>query len=268
VLLLDLNPIAFHIGPLAIRWYGLFMALSFLIGSWYLYREGLRRGLSEDFLLNLAIIVVVSGVVGARLLFVLANYPEWFIRDPVQVLKVYEGGLAWHGGLLGGVLAGWWYVRKHKLDFDALADLAVPGMAIGYAFIRIANIFNQEVLGRPTDLWFGRWPAQPIGTLIGLILLIRYFYLQRREVPAGYQFWSFIFYHQLLRGLVEETVRDNPLVVWGYIVPGWGLGFFTLAQLSTPFIMLFAYYFMRRARTKGRPGPRSYRLTLISRPKG
>ncbi|HBT46602.1 MAG TPA: prolipoprotein diacylglyceryl transferase [Peptococcaceae bacterium] len=266
-MLLDLNPVAFHIGPLAVRWYGIFMAISFLVGAWYLYQEGMRRGLREDFLLNLAMIVVVAGVVGARLLFVLANYPEWFVREPVQVLKIYEGGLAWHGGLLGGVLAGWWYVRRHKKEFNLLADLAVPGLALGYAMIRIANVFNQEVLGRPTDLWFGRWPAQPIGTLIGLVLLLRYFYVERKNPPSGYQFWSFIFYHQLLRGLIEETVRENPLEVWGYVVPHWGLGFFTLAQLTTPLIMLLAYYFMRKARLKGPSGGGSYRLTLFPRPR-
>ncbi|MGB9662401.1 MAG: prolipoprotein diacylglyceryl transferase [Moorellaceae bacterium] len=266
-MLLDLNPVAFHVGPLAVRWYGIFMALSFLFGSWYLYRQGLRLGLSEDFLLNLAMIVVVAGVVGARLLFVLANYPQWFISEPLQVLKVYEGGLAWHGGLLGGVLAGWWYVRRHKTDFHLVADLAVPGLALGYALIRVANIFNQEVLGRPTDFWFGRWPAQPIGTLIGLILLIRYFYLQRKQPPVGYQFWSFIFYHQLLRGLIEETVRDNSLEILGYVVPGWGLGFFTLAQISTPFVMALAYYFMRKSRKSEPFKGGSYRLSLLPRPK-
>ncbi|MDN5347236.1 MAG: phosphatidylglycerol---prolipoprotein diacylglyceryl transferase [Clostridia bacterium] len=259
-MLVDLNPVVFQLGPLAVRWYGIFMALSFLAGTWYLYNEGRRRGLEEDFLLNLAILVIIAGVVGARLLFVLANFPEWFIRNPLQILKIYEGGLAWHGGLLGGLLAGWWYTWRKGISFNLLADLAVPGLAVGYFMIRIANIFNQEVLGRPTDFWFGPWPAQPIGSFIALILLLRYFYMEKKEPPVGYQFWSFIFYHQLLRGLVEETIRDNPLVVWGYIVPRWGLGFFTLAQLATPFVMTFAYWMMRR--TRSTPRGRRYCLTI------
>ncbi|AKX93210.1 prolipoprotein diacylglyceryl transferase [Neomoorella thermoacetica] len=264
-MLVDLNPIAFHLGPLAVRWYGIFMALSFLVGSWYLYREGLRRGLDEDFLLNLAIIVIISGVIGARLVFVLANYPGWFLTDRLQILKIYEGGLSWHGGLLGGFLAGWLYARSKRVDVNQLADMVIPGLAFGYFLVRIANIFNQEVLGRPTDFWFGRWPAQLIGSAIGLILLARYFYVQSKNPPSGYQFWSFIFYHQILRAVIEESVRDNPLSVLGYVVPHWGLGFFTLTQVTTPPILILAYYFMWRSRRLGRGGQDSYRLDLTPR---
>lgn len=247
-MLLNLDPYVFRLGSFGVRWYGLFMALSFLVGTWYLLQQGRRRGLSEEFLLNLALLVIVGGVVGARLVFVLANYPSWFIEDPLQVVRVWQGGLAWHGGLLGGFLAGWYYVSRHGLSVHELADWAVPGIALGYAAIRLANIFNQEVLGRFTDFWFGRWPAQPIAMALALLLLLRYFYLARRNPPPGYQFWSFVFYHQLLRGVVEESIRDMPLVVWGKVYPNLGLGFFTMAQLATPAVMLLAYYFMRRAR--------------------
>ncbi len=264
-MLVDLNPIAFQVGPVAVRWYGIFMALSFLGGSWYLYREGLRRGLEEDFLLNLAIIVIVAGVIGARLMFVLANFPGWFLTDRMQILKIYEGGLSWHGGLLGGFLAGWLYASAKRVGINKLADLVVPGLAFGYFLVRIANIFNQEILGRTTDLWFGRWPAQVIGSAIGLLLLARFFYVQSKNPPEGYQFWSFIFYHQLLRAVIEETVRDNPLEVWGYIVPHWGLGFFTLVQLTTPPILLLAYYFMWRARRYGGRGRDNYRIDFSAR---
>ncbi|HAU31495.1 MAG: Prolipoprotein diacylglyceryl transferase [Desulfotomaculum sp. 46_296] len=247
-MLVDLNPVVFHLGPLALRWYGILMALSFVTGGWYLYSKALKMGFDEDFILNLIIIVTIAGIVGARLVFVLANYPEWFTENPIQIIKIYEGGVAWHGGLLGGMAAGWLYIRRKGVKFGLLADLAVPGLAIGYFTIRIANIFNQEILGRMTEFWFGNWPSQPIGSAIGLALLLRYIYVQRKNPPAGYQFWSFIFYHQLLRGLVEETVRDNPLILGGIIVPGWGLGFFTLVQLLTPLIMLIAYLMMRQTK--------------------
>ncbi|MGB9885456.1 MAG: prolipoprotein diacylglyceryl transferase [Moorellales bacterium] len=247
-MLLELDPYVFRLGSFGVRWYGLFMAVCFLIGTWYLLREGRRRGWSEDFLLNLALVAIVAGVVGARLLFVAANYPRWFVAEPLHVLRVWEGGLAWHGGLGGGFLAAWLYARSRGISIHALADLAVPGVTLGYAAIRVANIFNQEVLGRPTAFGFGRWPAQPIAMALALILLLRYFYLARRNPPAGYQFWSFVFYHQLLRGVVEESIRDMPLVLWGQVWEAWGVGLFTLAQVATPAVMLLAYYFMRRSR--------------------
>jgi phosphatidylglycerol:prolipoprotein diacylglycerol transferase len=250
--LVNWNPVAFAIGPVEVRWYGIAMALSFLFGIWYLVRKGVDRGLDEDALFNLAILVIVAGIVGARLVYVLTNNPQWFVHDLPEVFKIWHGGLAWHGGLLGGILVGWWYGRRKKMDFNLLADLAVPGLALGYCLVRIANIANQEVLGRMTGFAFGRWPAQPIGSAIGLILLIRFFYVEAKRPPAGYQFWSFIFYHQLLRGVVEESVRDNTLALLGYVMPHWGLGFFTLTQLATPPILLIAYLLMRYSQSRQR----------------
>jgi phosphatidylglycerol:prolipoprotein diacylglycerol transferase len=254
-ILLNWNPIALQIGPLAVRWYGIAMALSFLLGIWYLVRKGVERGLDEDALFNLAILVIVAGIVGARLVYVLTNNPQWFVQDLPEVFKVWHGGLAWHGGLLGGGLAGWWYGRKRKMDFGLLADLTVPGLAIGYCLVRIANIANQEVLGRMTDFTFGRWPAQLVGSAIGLILLIRYFYVEAKRPSLGYQFWSFIFYHQLLRGVLEESVRDNTLFLIHYVVPHWGLGFFTMTQWITPPVLLLCYLMMRYCQSKQRYQP-------------
>lgn len=243
---------AWQIGPVEVRWYGIMMALSFLLGIGYLVRKGVDRGLDEDALFNLAILVIVSGVVGARLVYVLTNNPQWFVQDLPEVFKIWQGGLAWHGGLLGGGLAGWLYGRKRRMDFNLLADLTVPGLAIGYCLVRIANIANQEVLGRMTDFSFGRWPAQLIGSAIGLILLIRYFYVEGKQPPDGYQFWSFIFYHQLLRGVIEESVRDNTLFLINYVVPHWGLGFVTMTQWVTPPILLIAYLLMRSVHSRKR----------------
>ncbi len=223
------------------------MGISFLIGTYYLLQQGRKKGLDEDFLLNLAIITLLGGIVGARLVFVMANFPYWFINNPIQVLKIYQGGLAWHGGLLGGLLSGITYAYKKKQNVNMLMDLTVPGLAAGYMLVRIGNIFNQEVLGRTTQLGFERWPAQLIGSGIGLVLLIRYFILQKKDIKPGYQFWSFIFYHQLLRGLVEETIRDNPLFIIGYLNTTVGIGFFTLTHLITPAVLILAYIMMKRS---------------------
>ena len=251
-MLLNLSPYAFKIGSIPVHWYGIFMALSFLLGSYYLYKKGMKSGIDEDFLLNVAMIVIVAGVIGARIMFVLANHPQWFVKDPLQVIKVWEGGLSWHGGLLGGIIAGWTYCKRNNIDPNILADWTVLGLSFGYIIVRIGNIFNQEVLGRMTEFSFGRWPAQLIGSAIGLILFIRFIYLELKGTPPGYQFWSFLWYHQLLRALIEETVRENPLYIIEYINPKWGLGFLTLTQLFTPLIIGFAYYMYKK--TGGKRG--------------
>ncbi len=254
-MVVDLNPVAFHVGPLVVRWYGVFMVTAMVAGTAYLVRRGKRLGIHEDLLLNLVLLVLLAGIAGARLLFVLVNFPAWFLYDPVRVLKIYEGGLAWHGGLGAGLVAGWLYCRAKGLDPQRLADLAVPGLALGYLLVRCGNIFNQEVLGRFTALGFERWPTQPIGAALAFLLLVRYFVVQRRNPPAGYQFWSFVFYHQLLRGLVEETLREMPLALPVFVDPRLGLAFFTLGQLLTPPILVFAWWMMRRARRRVTPSP-------------
>jgi len=243
---LDLDPYLFQWSFLSVRWYGFLMALSILYATIYLYRKGREIGLSEDFIFNLVIVAVTGGIIGARLLFVTTNFPQWFWQAPFKVLEIWKGGLSWHGALLGGFLPGWWYCRKAGVDVNRIADWVVPGLAIGYALVRIGNIFNQEVLGRFTEFAFYQWPAQLVGSAIGMVLFIRYFYVQHRKPFPGYQFWSFVFYHQLLRGFFEETVRNNPLFVIKYIDPYLGFGFMTLTQWITLPLMLIAWWMIKR----------------------
>ena len=239
-----------------IRWYGLFMALSMLIGAGYMVRWGLRRGWSENAITSVAIWAIVGGVVGARLVFVFANDPLWFLHDPLQVLRIWQGGLAWDGGLLGGLLGGYLSCRQHHLPFQGLLDLAVPGLAVGYILVRIGNIFNHEVLGRFTGFGF-RWPAQLIGSAIGLVLLLRFLYVRRKypDLPDGYQFWTFNMWYQTFRALIEESVRTNPLYGIVYVNHYLGIGFVTLEQWFTPLVFLVAGFMyvriMRRWRAEG-----------------
>lgn len=243
----QLNPVAIHIGPLAVHWYGIFMILAILGGSWYLVERGRELGEDPDWLTSITFWTVVAGVVGARLVFVLANDPQWIWQDPMQTLRVWQGGLAFDGAVGLGILALWYQLRKKPLVFNHLADWTVPGIALGIFMVRIGNIFNHEVLGRMTELGFGRWPEQLWGSFIGVFLITRYFWLERnRPVPPGYQFWSAMFYYALLRGVIGETTRDNPLYLVHYLNPHWGIGFTTLMQLFTPPILVFTGIMMRR----------------------
>lgn len=251
----SLSPYAFVVGPLAIHWYSVFMALSILGGGWYFVREAGRRGLGrEDGVVDLALWTVVGGIVGARLMFVLANDPAWVVSDPLQILRVYQGGLSWHGALAGGLGAAGLYARRHGIRLNPLLDLVVPATAFGYALVRVGNIFNHEVLGRMTAFWFGRWPAQLIGAAIGVALLVRYFARDRRPgLVAGDQWWSFLFYHTLLRAGIEETVRDNPLYLVHLQSPIYGIGFTTLTQLATPLILAIVVPMWLVARRRAEP---------------
>ncbi|HET7559459.1 MAG TPA: prolipoprotein diacylglyceryl transferase [Limnochordia bacterium] len=250
-MIVDWNPILLHLGPVSIRWYGFLMAFSILVGFYYLRRGALRAGYSEDFIYNLVFLSVVGGIIGARFIYVVTNWAD-FSGQPLQMLRIDEGGLSFHGGILGGFICGGGYLRLKGASFRELADLAVPGIALGIVLVRIGNLFNQEVLGRPAEIMaaFGlmRHPAQLYGSAIGVVLLVLHNVLARRKppLPPGYLWWSFFMWYGILRGVVEETFRDNPLYALGYVNGHWGIGFFTLTQLVTPVLVALGWSMRRR----------------------
>ena len=248
MLIEGISPIIFSVGPLEFRWYGLMVALSFLIGSYIFIKYGKKKGIPEEILLTAIIAILLGGVMGARAIFVLTNI-SYFMDNPAEIIRVDQGGLAFHGALLGGFLGGWLIIRLNRLHLHHILDLTVPGIAIGYMLVRTANIFNQELLGRPAELLaFDRHPAQVYGILIGATMLLLHLYLSRKySFRNGVLFWSFIMYYSLLRGAIEETFRQNPLYLWGYVSEAWGAGFFTLTQLATPPLILFAWWMRNRA---------------------
>ncbi len=249
------DPIMFEIGPFAIRWYGFLMSLSVLIGFFIFLKHGRRLGYNEDNLYNLAIIAIVSGVIGARLLYVVTN-PGFFLGHPELIIRIDQGGLSYHGALLGGFAMGYLYIKRTGMNVWDIADLAVPGLCIGYTLVRIANIANMENMGRiALSLPWDRVPAQLMGSAIGLATLLIHNYLARKKPAAGYLWWAYIFYYSLLRGLVEDTVRDNPIYIHLFVSENWGIGALTLTHIITPPLMIIAWLMMRRAMKSGRePG--------------
>lgn len=242
-----LNPYAFKIGPVGVHWYGIFMVMAILGGGYYLLERARQWGEDPDRISNVVLWTVLWGVIGARFVFVLANDPQWIWTDPLQTVKIWQGGLAIDGALLFGLLAFWVQLRRRPLLFNHIMDWTVPGIALGIFMVRIGNIFDHQVLGHMTQLGFGRWPEQLWGSFIGVFLLARYFWMEhRRTPPPGYQFWSAMFYYAILRGFIGETTRANPLYLIHYVNPHWGLGFTTLMQLFTPPILLVTGVMMRR----------------------
>ncbi len=244
-----IDPVLVRIGPLAIRWYGVLMATAIGLGFHYFRRDGLKLGYHEDFLYNTILTALVGGILGARAVYVITNWSA-YAGDWVAMLRIDQGGLSFHGGVVGGAALAGWYVARKQHSFEELADLVVPGIALGIILVRIANLINGEVLGRPMEAeLFGleRQPAQWIGSAIGVVLLVIHNVLARRPRPVGYLFWSFVIYYSLLRGVVEESVRANPLYLWGYVNSDWGIGLLTLTQVVTPLFVLLGVLMRRRA---------------------
>ncbi|WP_036478229.1 prolipoprotein diacylglyceryl transferase [Myxosarcina sp. GI1] len=145
------GPIIVEIGPLALRWYGLLIASAVLIGvslSQYLAK---RRGVDPELLADLAIWLVIGAIPCARLYYVLFKWSDYSQR-PQDIIAIWQGGIAIHGAIIGGTIAGLIFARLKKVSIWQLSDLVVPSLILGQAIGRWGNFFNSEAFGRPTDL--------------------------------------------------------------------------------------------------------------------
>ncbi len=239
-----INPYIFHIGSFGVRWYGFFMAVSMAIGIWYMVKR-LAPKLSEDYVYNIALVAIVCGIIGARLVFVFTN-PGYYIHYPWQIPEVYLGGLSIHGALGGGILGVLWYSRRVKKPFWPVMDATVYGICWGIMLVRIGNIFNQEILGHHSAFWFGRQPAQIYEMIMGAILLYSFLRNSRKEPapPDGFFFWNFFLWYTVMR-FCTEAFRANPTYIIHYVNHTYGIGFVTLTQWFSPLLFAIAYFARR-----------------------
>lgn len=192
----NVSPELIELGPITIRWYGLLFASGFMIGFVIMTRIFQREGKPVRDLDSLLITMMLSTVIGARLAHCLIYEPERYLSDPIEILKVWEGGLASHGGVLGIVIGLVLYCRKHKdQPYLWLVDRVCVPTALTAGLIRIGNLFNSEIVGVRSDLpWafvfvrnnetFGRHPAQLYEAASYLILFVVLLVLYRRRGPG------------------------------------------------------------------------------------
>ncbi len=143
--------IAFQLGPITVRWYGILMATAILLGLWLAHRQALAEKLPADALLRAAQWAIVAGLLGARAYEVVFNW-DYYGQHPARILAVWEGGLAIHGGLIVGPIVGAALAAHWGVPVLRGLDIAAPSIAIGQAIGRWGNFFNEEAFGRPTDL--------------------------------------------------------------------------------------------------------------------
>lgn len=147
------NPVAFEIGSRGVRWYGILLATGFLLAYLILSKIFKKEGLKQDLIDRFAIVVIVGVVLGLRLGHCLFYNPGYYLNNPVEILKIWEGGLASHGGALGIILAVWLFQRKRKnLSFLYLTDRLTIIAALAGSFVRIGNLMNHEIIGVPSNL--------------------------------------------------------------------------------------------------------------------
>ena len=158
-----MDPVAFRLPfvGLPIYWYGVIVVICILVGCYVAAMEARRRGQNTDHIWNGVILVIIFGLIGARLYHVISSPQglvrgfDYYLQHPVEILMIRQGGLGIFGAIAGGVLAVYIYARWQKLDFLTWVDIAAPGLALGQAIGRWGNFFNQELYGYPTTVPWG-----------------------------------------------------------------------------------------------------------------
>ena len=230
----NINPDIFSYKGIHLRWYGVAYALGFIIGYFYLSKRLKKfniKGLIDD-----AVLYAVFGVIlGGRIGYVLIYNLPYYWHHPLQVLYIWDGGMSFHGGLIGTAIAGILLAKKYGLSFYDLADETVVIVPIGLFFGRIANFINDELWGRVTNVpwavafpaggYLPRHPSQLYEAFFeGLVLLAILLKMRDKLLPyKGMLFWLFVFLYGFFRFFIEFTREPDPQIgfIYGLTMGQW-----------------------------------------------
>jgi phosphatidylglycerol:prolipoprotein diacylglycerol transferase len=228
----DFDPVAIKIGPLGIHWYGLMYIVGFVAGWWLgVYRAGRpNSGWRKQEISDLLVYVAFGIVIGGRLGYVLFYNPGHYLANPLEVIQIWKGGMSFHGGLIGVILAMVLYARKTERPLLAVTDFIAPLVPIGLGTGRIGNFVNHELWGRVTDAPWGmlfrgagpepRHPSQLYEFALEGILLFTILWLySAKPRNTGAVSGLFLLCYGLFR-FVIEFVRE-PDAHLGYLALGW-----------------------------------------------
>lgn len=235
----NISPVFLEIGPVQLRWYGLMYMISFVAGYFLLKRlvKLKKLALSTDDLYDLLFFLILGVMIGGRIGYVLFYDFASYIQRPIEILYIWQGGMSFHGGFVGVVLATLFLCWRRGWNFWEIADLVCAGFPIGLGLVRLGNFINGELYGRQTTLPWGvifpaggdvaRHPSQIYEALLeGLVLFLIVQWLYRKNFYPGTVTWALIGFYGLFRFLVE-FVREPDAHI------GFDLGPFTRGQLLT-----------------------------------
>ena len=242
----DIDPVAISIGSLKIHWYGLMYLVGF-IGGWWLGTYRARRpnsGWQPVEVGDVLFYIALGVILGGRLGYVLFYNFGYYFKHPLEVFFVWTGGMSFHGGLIGVIVAIWLYARRTQRGFFAVTDFAAPLTPLGFAAGRIGNFINQELWGRVTDVPWGmvfartggpspRHPSQLYEcALEGVVLFAVLWLYSLRPRPTGAVSGLFMIVYGTGRTIVEFF--REPDAQLGYLAFGW----LTMGQvLSVPMVL-------------------------------
>ena len=253
----SVDPIAFSFGSVRVFWYGMLFATAILAGLEYMKWVYKQEGKNVDELESMFLYIVIGIVVGARLGHCLFYDPAYYLANPMKIFAVWEGGLASHGGGAGVILALYLYVKKYKLRFLWLLDrVAIPTALFGF-FVRMGNLMNSEILGKPTEVpWaiifsrvdmLPRHPAQVYESIsyLFIFLVLTYIYKTKKALASkeGLLFGLFLVLIFSVRFLVE-FIKEKQAAYSHEIALSTG------QELSIPFLVIGLFLIVNSLRKK------------------
>ncbi|OQA18177.1 MAG: Prolipoprotein diacylglyceryl transferase [bacterium ADurb.Bin363] len=240
-----MHRVLFHVGSLSVYSYGFMIALGLIFALFIGIKYGKDRGINSDQIILLVICTFFSGVIGSRILYIILNYTH-YAGDPLRTLNIRTGGLAWHGGVIGGLIFIIWFSKKMKLSLWDMMDIGVICGILGLAFGRIGCFLNGCCYGKISSVpWavvfpnlgrFPRHPTQIYECILDIIVLLVLLYIWKRHRFSGEVFCYFTGLYSVVRFIVE-FFRDgsNPILI--------GLN---LAQLTSLIIIFFTLLLYRK----------------------
>jgi phosphatidylglycerol:prolipoprotein diacylglycerol transferase len=229
----NIDPNLITIGDFSIRLYGIFYAVGFLVTAYYLVKKSKKiKNLNKDKAIDLVTYGMLFGIIGARLLHVLIEI-KYYINNPIvylnlfslnipvpSVLAVWQGGLAFFGGILGAVLSVYFFCKRNKINFLEVADVVVVPTSFFVSLVRITNFINGEHVGKPTNLpWavifpfydnIPRHPAQIYESISMLIMFFILFFLGKKKHKKGFIFYMFLIIYGIFRFITEFFRQNQP----------------------------------------------------------
>lgn len=226
----DIDPVAISLGPFQVHWYGLMYVIGFVAAWWLGCLRASRIGLTRDDIGDLLFYAAIGVVAGGRLGYALFYGMEQWLADPLWILRIWDGGMSFHGGLIGVALALLWFSRRKGLAFVTLTDFVAPLVPIGLGAGRIGNFINRELPGRVTELpWgmpfpgLGPEPRHPTSlyeaVLEGVVLFAVLWWVSSQPHRRGLVSGLFLLLYGLFRGAVEFVRLPDPHI--GYLAFGW-----------------------------------------------
>ncbi len=231
-----INPVLFHVGQLDVRWYGVMYVIGiifcYFFARWYAKAHKIK--VTEEQINDIIFYLVLGLIVGGRLFYCIFYDPIFFLKNPVAIIKIWEGGMSFHGGFLLGILLAWLYCRKQKLKFLKMADLFIMPIPVALAFGRLGNFINGELWGKPTNLPWGvyfpqapdagtvaRHPSQIYEIVKNLIIFGSLLVLSKsKSRKDGFLFFSFMLFYGVFR-IIIEFFRSPEIVIAGISMGQW-----------------------------------------------